>query len=115
MIKGIFINQYKYAEETLKKYGMEDCNAVKNLIMLGHKLTKATSGEDVNQTEFKQLVGSMRYLTTTRPDLIYFVNLVSRYMEHPNEHHLHDVKRIPRYVRGTSSMAFYTRDVEDRE
>ena len=43
---------------------MEDCNVVKNPIMLGHKLTKTASGEDVNQTEFKQLVGSLRYLTT---------------------------------------------------
>ncbi|CAA7040775.1 unnamed protein product [Microthlaspi erraticum] len=99
--RGIFINQQKYAEETLKKYGMEGCNAVKNPIVPGNKLSRAGGGDAADPTMFKQLVGSLRYLTATRPDLIYSVNLVSRYMENPNEQHLLAAKRILRYVQGT--------------
>ncbi|KAL9292354.1 putative RNA-directed DNA polymerase [Arabidopsis thaliana] len=102
--RGIFINQRKYAAEIIKKYGMEGCNSVKNPIVPGQKLTKAGAGDAVDPTEFKQLIGSLRYLTTTRPDLIFSVNLVSRYMESPNEQHLLAVKRILRYVQGTLDL-----------
>lgn len=102
--EGIFIGQRKNAEETIKKYGMENCNSVRNSIVPGQKLTKAGSGEAVDSTEFKQLIGSLRYLTATRPDLIYSVNLVSRYMESPNEQNMLAAKRILRYVQGMQQL-----------
>ena len=113
--EGIFINQQKYAEETLMKYGMQNCNSVRNPIVPGNKLTKAGAGEEVDATEFKQLVGSLRYLTARRPDLIYSVNLVSRYMERPNEQHLLAAKRILRYVQGTPNYGIlYKRGGEQK-
>lgn len=99
--QGIFIYQKKYAMDTLKKFSMEGCNLVKNPIVPGHKLTKEGAWPTVDSTAFKQLVGSLRYLTVTRPDLIYSVNLVSRYMESPKEQHMLAAKRILRYVQGT--------------
>ena len=99
--KVIFITQRKYAEEILKEYEMEECNPVMNPMVPGQKLTKAGAGEEVNPTTFKQLVGSLRYLIATRPDLIYLVNLVSRYMESPNEQHMVAEKRILTYIQGT--------------
>ena len=99
--KVIFITQRKYAEEILKKYEMEECNPVMNPMVPGQKLTKAGAGEEVNPTTFKQLVGSLRYLIATRPNLIYLVNLVSRYMESPNEQHMVAEKRILTYIQGT--------------
>lgn len=99
--KGIFINQKKYAGEILEKYGMEECNSVRNPMVPGNKLTKTGAGDEVNPTTYKQLVGSLRYLTATRPDLIYSVNLVSRYMESPTEQHMMATKRILRYIQGT--------------
>lgn len=108
---GIFICQKKYAEEILTKFGMETCNSVRNPIVPGQKLTKEEVGDAVNSTQFKQLVGSLRYLTATRPDLMFSVNLVSRYMEEPREQHLLVVKRILRYVQGTVTMGIrYKRD-----
>lgn len=98
---GIFISQKKYAEDVLKKFGMEECNAVRNPMVPGNRMTKEGDGSSVDSTSFKQLVGSLRYLTATRPDLIYSVNLVSRYMENPSEQHLSAAKRILRYVQGT--------------
>lgn len=101
---GIFINQKKYALETLEKFGMQDCNSVRNPMIPGNKLTKEGEGRPVDPTLFKQIVGSLRYLTATRPDLVYSVNVVSRYMKNPRESHLLAVKRILRYVQGTSDL-----------
>lgn len=80
---------------------MEECNLVRNPMVRGIKLTKEGAGASVDPTSFKQLVGRLRYLTATRPDLIYSVNLVSRYMERPSKQHLAAAKRIMCYVQGT--------------
>ena len=59
---------------------------------------------------FKQIVGSLMYLTTTRPDIMYSVSLISRYMECPKEIHFAAAKRILRYVQGTIDYrVFYKR------
>lgn len=94
---------------------MEGCNSVKNPIVPGHKLSKMGAGEAVDPTIFKQLVGSLRYLTATRPDLIYYVNLVSRYMENPSEQHMLVTKRILRYVQGTTGYCIRYRPGGERK
>ncbi|KAG6401917.1 hypothetical protein SASPL_138785 [Salvia splendens] len=58
-------------------------------------------GEKVDPTLCKSLVGSMRYLTCSRPDILYATGLVSRYMENPTTSHFKAAKRILRYLRGT--------------
>jgi hypothetical protein len=106
----IFICQKKYAREVLGRFGMEHSNAVQNPIVPGCKLTKnEENAKGVNTTEYKQLVGSLLYLTATRPDLMYAVGLVSRYMERPTEMHLQAVKRILRYLRGTTEFGIIYR------
>lgn len=103
--KGMFITHQKYATEILIIFGMENSNYVQNSMVSGHKMSKEGSGAAVYPTKFKQLIGSLRYLTVTRPDLIFSVKLVSRYMEQPNEQpnkqHMLAAKRILRYVQGT--------------
>src|SRR4051812_39105513 len=98
---GIFISQMKYAKEILKKFGMEASNPVLNPMTPGVKLHKDNEGVTVNNSLFKQLVGSMVYLTTTRPDIMYTVSMVSRYMDKPTELHLMKTKRLLRYLQGT--------------
>jgi hypothetical protein len=106
----IFICQKKYAREVLGRFGMEHSNAVQNPIVPGCKLTKnEENAKGVNTTEYKQLVGSLLYLTATRPDLMYAVGLVSRYMKRPTEMHLQAVKRILRYLRGTTEFGIIYR------
>lgn len=83
---------------------MSSCNQVNNPIVPGSKLSKQGGGIEVDTTEFKQMVGSLMYLTATRPDLMYSVCLVSRYMERPTEQHLLAVKRIMRYLKGTEDF-----------
>lgn len=101
MEEGIFISQEGYAREVLKKFKMEKCNPVNTPVECGVKLSKYEDGEKVNPTIFKSLVGSLRYLTCTRPDILYGVSLVSRYMEEPISTHMKTAKRILRYLKGT--------------
>jgi hypothetical protein len=65
------------------------------------RLSKESSAPLVDRTTYRSLVGSLRYLINTRPDLEFSVGYVSRFMEQPTEEHLAIVKRIIRYVAGT--------------
>ena len=94
MEEGIFISQEGYAKEILKKYEMLDCKPVSTPVECGVKLSRHDEEENVNPILFKSLVGSLRYLTCTRPDILYGVGLVSHYMEAPTITHLQTAKRI---------------------
>lgn len=98
---GIFISQKKYVTDILKKYQMDSCNPAKTPVEVGTKLTKEGEGSLVDSTYFKQIVGSLRYLTCTRPNISYGVGLISRFMESPHQSHLQGAKRILRYLKGT--------------
>ncbi|CAJ2633694.1 unnamed protein product [Trifolium pratense] len=104
---GILITQEGYAKEVLKKFKMDDANPVSTPMECGIKLSKHGEGETVNPSLFKSLVGSLRYLTCTRPDILYAVGVVSRYMEHPRTTHLKAAKRILRYIKGTTNLGLY--------
>ncbi|KAL5539459.1 hypothetical protein UlMin_045115 [Ulmus minor] len=97
----IFISQESYAREILKKFKMNDCKPISTPVECGIKLSKHDEGESVDPTFFKSLVGSLRYLTCTRPDILFAVGLVSRYMENPTTTHFKTTKRILRYIKGT--------------
>ncbi|XP_051135433.1 uncharacterized mitochondrial protein AtMg00810-like [Andrographis paniculata] len=80
---------------------MEDCNPSKCPMEPKLNLCKDEIGIPVNAKEYRRIIGSLRYLTHTRPDLGYSVGVVSRYMELPKESHLKAVKQILRYINGT--------------
>ena len=73
----------------------------------GTKLSKFDGGDQVDASKYRSLVGSLRYLTSTRPDLLLSVGIVSRYMEEPSYSHWKVLKRILRYIRGTISLGLY--------
>jgi hypothetical protein len=77
------------------------------------KLRKEDKGSKVDPTLFKRLVGSLMYLTTIRPDIMYGVSLISRFMETPKESHLKARKRILRYVNGTKYFGIRYSTLED--
>ena len=96
-------------KEILEKFKMSNCNPVNTPIATGMKLSREENGDFVNSIFFKSLVGSLRYLTITRLDIVYGVGLVSRYMETPKESHWLAAKRILRYIKGTLNLGlFYT-------
>ncbi|TXG67231.1 hypothetical protein EZV62_008506 [Acer yangbiense] len=104
---GIFISQKKYVQEVLNRFQMKNCNPVTTPTEMGLKLVKNPEGEKVDNTGYKQIVGSLMYLTATRPDLMYAVSLISRYMESPREIHLLAAKRILRYMQGTIDYGLF--------
>ncbi|KAI9173958.1 hypothetical protein LWI28_009353 [Acer negundo] len=110
--KCIFISQSIYAKEILKRFGMEKCNHVTTPVETELELRKNERG-DIDPTYFKSLVGSLRYLTCTRPDIFYGVGLVSRYMETPDQSHLNSAKRILRYIKGTINDGILYTKCED--
>jgi hypothetical protein len=95
---GIFISQETYAKEILKRFKMKDCNPVSTPMEPGSKLSKFDGGERVEASKFRSLVGSLRYLTCTRPDISLSVGIVSRFMEEPVYSHWKALKRILRYI-----------------
>nr|GEX21715.1 retrovirus-related Pol polyprotein from transposon TNT 1-94 [Tanacetum cinerariifolium] len=111
---GIFLCQETYAKEILKRFDMEKCNPV--CTPLEHKVepSKNDGGEAVNSALFKQLVESLRYLTCTRPNILFAVGLISRFMEEPMTRHLKIAKRIFCYIKGdvrsTSEFLFFLRN-----
>jgi hypothetical protein len=97
----IFMNQGKYAMESLKRFEMLDC--------------MATTSETMDVTLYRQMVGSLMYLTNTRHDIRFVVNTLSQYMEQPREVHLITAKHVMRYLKGTLDYGLkYVTDYEFR-
>lgn len=98
---GIFISQKMYVQEVLDRFHMKDCNPVGTPTLFDLKLVKNLDGRKVDPTLYKEIVGSLMYLTSTRPDIMHVVSLISRFMENPTELHLATAKRIFCYLKGT--------------
>ncbi|GJX05661.1 retrovirus-related pol polyprotein from transposon TNT 1-94 [Tanacetum coccineum] len=106
-LRGIFINQAKYALETLKKYGMDLSDPVDTPMVDRLKLDEDLMGIPVDQTRFRGMVGSLMYLTASRPDLVFAVCMCARYQAKPTKKHLEAIKRIFRYLKGTINMGLW--------
>nr|GEY33061.1 hypothetical protein [Tanacetum cinerariifolium] len=91
---GIFINQAKYTLEILKKHGMKKCDTVGTPMATKPKLDADLSGKLVEQTDYHSKIGSLMYLTSSRPDIVQAVCYYARYKARPTEKHLKEVKRI---------------------
>ncbi|GJQ95612.1 retrovirus-related pol polyprotein from transposon TNT 1-94 [Tanacetum coccineum] len=105
--RGIFINQAKYALEILKKYGMDLTDPVDTPMVDRLKLDEDLKGIPVDQTRFRGMVGSLMYLTASRPDLVFVVCMCARYQAKPTKKHLEAIKRVFRYLRGTIHMGLW--------
>eukprot|EP00253_Pinus_taeda_P023395 PITA_23395 len=102
---GVFISQDKYVEAVLKRFNMQNSKAAVTPTVVGLKLTKEDSSKDFDPKLYKSIVGSLMYLTTTRPDIMHAVSLISRFMERPKETHWQEAKRILR--KSTSGYMFH--------
>jgi hypothetical protein len=105
--EGIFVCQQRYAHNVLTRFKMSNCKPAVTPIVPGTKLSKDDPSPTVNSTLYKQLVGSLMYLTSTRPDIMLSVSIISRFMETPTEAHWKAGKRILRYVAGTLQHGIY--------
>ncbi|CAM8917439.1 unnamed protein product [Rhodiola kirilowii] len=108
---GIFISQSKYAKNLIKKFDLEKASHKRTPAATHLKITKDDAGTRVDQTLYMSMIGSLLYLTATRPDIAYAVGVCARYQADPKESHLLQVKRIINYVCGTVDFGiWYTKD-----
>ncbi|GJS09671.1 retrovirus-related pol polyprotein from transposon TNT 1-94 [Tanacetum coccineum] len=107
MEDGIFFNQSKYIKEMLRKFGLEDSKPIKTPMSSDTKLTKDEECESVDSTKYRGMIGSLLYLTISRPDIMFSVCLCARFQEAPKTSHLQAVKRIFRYIKGTMHLGLW--------
>ncbi|KAE8699231.1 BTB/POZ and MATH domain-containing protein 4-like [Hibiscus syriacus] len=101
------LKQENFAKKILKKFKMENCKTISTPKEYGIKMSKHEEGESVDPTFFKRFVGSLHYLTYTRPNILHTVRLVSRYMKSPTTTHFKAAKRILHYLKGTIDFGFF--------
>ena len=99
--KGIILHQLKYELELLKRFELLNCKAVVTPSETNQKLNYDPEGDDVDAITFKQLVGSLRYLCNTIPDIYSAVGMVSRFVSKPKWPHYQVSVKILRYIKGT--------------
>ena len=104
---GIFIFQSKYVRDLLKKYGLEDASTAKTPMATAMKLDQDDPGKCVDITSYQGMIGSLLYLTTSRPYIIFANCLCARFQDNPKESYLIVVKRIFKYLEGTPNLGFW--------
>ncbi|GJT79059.1 hypothetical protein Tco_1045784 [Tanacetum coccineum] len=113
--RGIFINQSKYTLDILKMHGMEKCDNIGTPMATQPKLDADLSRTPVDQTKYHSMIGSLMYLTSSRPYLVHATCYCTRYQARPTEKHLKKVKKIFRYLKKTTNMGlWYPKDSGDK-
>ncbi|CAM9000080.1 unnamed protein product [Rhodiola kirilowii] len=104
-------SQSKYTRNLIKKFDLEKA-AHKRIPSATHvKITKDEAGTSVDQTLYMSMIGSLLYLTASRPDIAHAVGVCARYQANPKESHLMNMKKIIKYVCGTPDYGlWYTKD-----
>ena len=104
---GIFISQAKYVKELLKKFKLEDSSPAKTPIATTTKLDQDLKGKRIDSNLFRGMSGSLLYLTSSRPVIMFATCLSARFQADPRESHLMVVKRIFRYLKGTPNLGLW--------
>ncbi|KAI3692850.1 hypothetical protein L6452_32674 [Arctium lappa] len=104
---GIFINKSKYVFDILKKFKMDKSTSISTPMAHGAKIGLDPDGKVVDQKIYRGMIGSLMYLTGTRPDIIFSTCLCARFQAKTKESHLLAVKRIFRYIKGTPYLGLW--------
>ncbi|KAI3769445.1 hypothetical protein L6452_00547 [Arctium lappa] len=105
--KGTFISQGKYVKDMLKKFDLTQTSPMKTPMAPPLTLNKDPFGKSVNVTTYRGMIGSLLYLTASRPDIMYSTCLCARYQSEPKESYLIAVKQIFRYLKGTPNLGLW--------
>ncbi|KAI3666990.1 hypothetical protein L6452_42031 [Arctium lappa] len=105
--EGIFINQSKYVSDILEKYKLSYSSPMKTPMSTGSKLHADLEGKTVECKLYRGMIGSLLYLTASRPDIMFATCLCARFQANPKESHLYAVKRIFRYLKGTKNLGLW--------
>ncbi|GJY11943.1 putative ribonuclease H-like domain-containing protein [Tanacetum coccineum] len=104
---GIFISQDKYVTEILKKFGFTDVKTASTPMETQKLLLKDEDGEEVDVHLYRSMIGSLMYLISSRPDIMFAVCAYARYQVNPKVSYLHAVKRIFRYLKGQPKLGLW--------
>ena len=99
---SLFLSQEKYALDLLDRAGMLQCKPISTPVDTTSKLSAKSSDPVADPTEYRSIAGGLQYLTFTRPDISYAVQQICLHMHDPRANHLLLVKRVLRYIRGTT-------------
>ncbi|GJV78108.1 hypothetical protein Tco_1509692 [Tanacetum coccineum] len=104
---GIFISQDKYVDEILKKFGFSTVKTASTPMETSKPLMKDENAEDVDVHLYRLMIGSLMYLTSSRPDIMFVVCACARFQVTPKVSYLHVVKRIFRYLKGQLKLGLW--------
>ncbi|KAJ9538233.1 hypothetical protein OSB04_030966 [Centaurea solstitialis] len=104
---GIFINQAKYVQDLLKRFDFGGSNSAATPMPRNFQLSADTSGKPVDQKTYRAIIGSLLYLTASRPDIVFSTGVCARFQCDPRDSHLSAVKRILRYLKGTPDFGLW--------
>ncbi|KAK6143162.1 hypothetical protein DH2020_023510 [Rehmannia glutinosa] len=107
MKDGTSIIQTKYTRDLMKKIGMEEKSSVKIPMNTLVKMDMDPEGKVVDQTKYRVLIGSLLYLTVSRPHIIFDVGVCARFQSDPKENHMIATKRILRYLKGSQEVGLW--------
>ncbi|KAI3762582.1 hypothetical protein L1987_53016 [Smallanthus sonchifolius] len=97
----------KYVKDILSRFKMEDCTPYDTPIPVNHKLNSDPDGKEVECRLYRAMIGSLMYLTASRPDIMFAVCICSRFQVKPKESHLIALKRIFRYLKGKQRLRLW--------
>jgi hypothetical protein len=99
---GFFLSQERYAEDILDRAAMSNCKSATTPIDTKPKVSSSTGVEVPDASFYRSIAGALQYLTLTRPDIVYAVGQICFHMHSPRDVHWNLVKRLLRYIKGTS-------------
>jgi hypothetical protein len=104
---GIFISQEKYVKDLLTKFNFHSVSSMKTPMSAPINLDSDLDGISVDQTTYRGMVGSLMYLTASRPDIMFATCFCARYQSNPKKSHMDAVKRIFRYLKGSPVLGLW--------
>jgi hypothetical protein len=107
MKNGTFVSQGKYIKDMIKKFGLQDAKPMSTPMGTNDQLGVDASGNMVDQKQYRSMIGSLLYVTASRPDVMFSVCKCARYQASPRESHLKATKRILRYLKGTHDVGLW--------
>jgi hypothetical protein len=107
MREGIFSSQEKYTEDLLKRFKMDECKPIKIPMSSNGHLYLDEGDKLVDQTLYHSMIGSLLYLTASRPDIMFSVCMCARFQASPKKAHLVVIKRILRYLKHIPSISLW--------
>ena len=110
---GLFISQKKYMLDILKKFNMLNCKTISTPTNTSEKLCINDGTSKIDERFFRKIVGSLLYLTHTRPDIMFFVSMIPRFMHCPSSHYLGAAKRILKYICGNLDLIIHYHKVQN--